>query len=383
MRHVAFIFVLMLFTVVCFAQQSPTDSESQGRTNDSAELEAELQAGIKLTSNGDFAAAIPHLLKARGHVSDEYAANFDLALCYVATGQFNSAIPLLTSLAGGPHDANVYNLLAQAYVGDDQPQQALESFEKAAALAPTNEKLYLFVADACTDSQNYHLGLKIVDAGLQNLPQSARLHYQRGTFLAHLDQMDIARKDFEIAAKLEPGSDIAFIAQAQENLFAGNISESIRIAREGIANHHQTAALLTILGQALFRSGLTPGQREFAEAKAAFEESVAARPNDAGVQIDLGRLYLMENRLDDAISHLEIARRLEPDNPSSYTNLATAYRRHGDLKQAQQMLKILSDLNRQQEARIAAASGDSKAGYVMERDAAANADANNNEKESR
>ena len=47
------------------------------------------------------------------------------------------------------------------------------------------------------------------------------------------------------------------------------------------------------------------------------------------------------------------------------------------------MLKILSDLNRQQEARIAAASGDSKAGYVMERDAAANADANNNEKESR
>lgn len=94
MRHVAFIFVLMLFTVVCFAQQSPTDSESQGRTNNSAELEAELQAGIKLTSNGDFAAAIPHLLEARGHVSDEYAANFDLALCYVATGQFNSAIPL-------------------------------------------------------------------------------------------------------------------------------------------------------------------------------------------------------------------------------------------------------------------------------------------------
>ena len=93
MRHVAFIFVLMLFTVVCFAQQSPTDSESQGRTNNSAELEAELQAGIKLTSNGDFAAAIPHLLEARGHVSDEYAANFDLALCYVATGQFNRCNP--------------------------------------------------------------------------------------------------------------------------------------------------------------------------------------------------------------------------------------------------------------------------------------------------
>lgn len=369
MRHAASIFILTLLAVVGFAQQNSSVSQSQDKTNSSAELEAELQAGIKLTSQGDFVAAIPHLLNARGHVADEYAPTFDLALCYVGTGQFKDAIPLLTGLVGGPHDANVHNLLAQAYVGDDQPQKALDSFEKAAALAPTNEKLYLFVADACMDSQNYHLGLKVVDVGLQNLPQSARLHYQRATFLAHVDEMDVARKDFELVSKLEPGSDIAYIAQAQEALFTGNVPDSIRIARQGIANHHQTVALLTILGQALFRSGLTPGEPEFAEAKAAFEKSVAARPNDAGAQIDLGKLYLMENRLDDAISHLETARRLEPSNPSPYTNLAAAYRRHGDLKQAQQMLKTLSDLNHQQEARIAAAPGDRKASYVTEGDA--------------
>jgi tetratricopeptide (TPR) repeat protein len=366
MRHTLSIFILALFAVACFAQGNSAASESRQRTNDSAELEAQLQIGIKLTSHGDFAAAIPHLLNARGHVSDEYAASFDLALCYVGTGQFKDAIPVLTALVGGPHDANVYNLLAQAYVGDGQPQKALDSFEKAAALAPANEKLYLFVADACMDSQNYHLGLKVVDVGLQNLPQSARLHYQRATFLAHIDQMDVARKDFELVSKLDPGSDIAYIAQAQEDLFTGNVPESIRIARQGIANHHQTVALQTILGQALFRSGLTPGQPEFAEAKAAFEKSVAARPNDAGAQIDLGKLYLMENNLDDAISHLETARSLEPGNPSPYTNLAAAYRRHGDMKQAQEMLKILSDLNHQQEARIAAAPGDRKASYVTD-----------------
>jgi tetratricopeptide (TPR) repeat protein len=379
MRQAASVFILMLLAAVCLAQQNPTASESQKTTNDSAKFEAELQAGIKLTSHGDFAAAIPHLLNARGHVSDEYAASFDLALCLVASGQFKDAIPLLTGLVGGPHDENVYNLLAQAYVGDDQPQKAFDSLEKAAALAPTNEKIYLFVADACMDSQDYQLGLKVVDAGLQKLPQSAGLHYQRATFLAHLDKLDLAGKDFKLVGKLEPGSDIAYIAQAQEDLFTGNVSESIRIAREGIANHHQTAALLTILGQALFRSGLTPGQPDFAEAKAAFEKSVAARPNDAGAQIDLGKLYLMDNNLNDAIFHLEAARRIEPGNPSPYTNLAAAYRRRGDIKQAQQMLKILSDLNRRQEQRIAAAPGDSKSGYVTEGNADANAKVNNNE----
>jgi tetratricopeptide (TPR) repeat protein len=372
MRNAVCIFVFTFLAAVGFAQQNAAVSPSLGQQNASAKFEAELQAGIWLTSHGDFTAAIPHLLDAHGHVSDEYAAGFDLALCYVGTGQFKEAIPLLTDLVGSPHDANVYNLLAQAYVGDGQPKNALDSFEKAAALAPTNEKLYLFVADSCMDSQNYQLGLKVVDDGLEGLPKSARLHYQRATFLAHLDQLDIARKDFELVSKIEPGSDIAYIAQAQEDLFAGNVSESIRMAREGIANHHQTAALLTILGQALFRSGLTPGEPEFAEAKAAFEKSVAARPNDAGAQIDLGKLYLMENNLDDAISHLQTARRLEPGNPSPYTNLAAAYRRRGDIKQAQRMLNILSDLNRQQEERIAAAPGDRKASYVTKGDAKAN-----------
>lgn len=372
MRRTTFIFVFALLANVCFAQQNSSVLQSQDKMNSSTEFEAELQTGIKLTSHGDFSAAIPHLLKARGRVSDEYAAAFDLALCYVGIGQFKDAIPLLTALVGGQHNANVYNLLAQAYVGDDQPQKAFDSFQKAATLVPTNEKLYLFVADACMDSQNYHLGLKVVDVGLRNLPQSARLHYQRATFLAHLDEMELARKDFELVGKLAPGSDIAYIAQAQEDLFIGNVSESVRIAREGIASQHSSAALLTILGQALFRSGLTPGEPEFAEAKAAFEKSVAARPNDAGAQIDLGKLYLMENRLDDAISHLETARRLEPGNPSPYTNLAAAYRRRGDREQAQQMLKILSDLNHQQEAQISAAPGDRKAGYVSKD---ANADA--------
>jgi tetratricopeptide (TPR) repeat protein len=356
MKSAVCVSVLAILVAICGAQQNPASPESA----------AELQTGISLTGKGNFAEAIPHLLAARGHVPDEYAAGFDLALCYVGTRRFKDAIAVLTAMTGGGHDGDVYNLLAQAYVGDSQPQKAFEALQKAADLAPRNERLYLFVADACADSQNYVLGLRVTDLGLRNLPKSSRLHYQRAMFFARTDQLDLAKPDFDLAVRLEPGGDIAYIAEAQEQLFGGNISQAIRAGREGIKNGHESTALLTILGEALLRSGLIPGQSDFLEAEAALEKSVADRPSDAGAQLNLGKLLLMKNQLEEAITHFEASRRLAPANPAAYANLAVAYRRRGNPEQAQQMLEILSDLNRQQEARIAATPGDHKASYVTD-----------------
>jgi Flp pilus assembly protein TadD len=353
-KSAVFVSVLVVLVAICGARQNPSSSESA----------AELRTGITLTGKGNFAEAIPHLLAARGHVPDEYAAGFDLALCYAGTRRFQDAIAVLTGMTGGSHDADVYNLLAQAYVGDGQPQKAFAALEKAADLTPRNEKLYLFVADACADSQNYVLGLRVAALGLRSLPQSSRLHYQRAMFFARTDQLDLARPEFDLAAMLEPGGDIAYIAEAQEQLLSGNIYEAIRAGRDGIKNGHESTALLTILGEALIRSGLVPGQPEFREAEAALEKSVSDRPSDAGAQIDLGKLCLMKNNLEEAIAHFEASRRLAPANPAAYSNLAVAYRRRGNPEQARQMLAILSALNQQQEARIAAAPGDHKASYV-------------------
>src|SRR5579872_2236910 len=167
------------------------------------EAESELQTGTALTRKGSFHEAIPLLMAARGRVANEYAANFNLALCYVATRQAGPAIEVLSDLRRTGHDGvDVENLLAQAYVGNGQPQEALASVEKAASLSPSNEKLYLFVADACRDHRDYGLGLKVVEIGLRNLPQSARLHYERAMFFTELDRFDEAKPQFELASKL-------------------------------------------------------------------------------------------------------------------------------------------------------------------------------------
>jgi tetratricopeptide (TPR) repeat protein len=344
-------------------QTSNAQNHRSAREPDS-HAEEELQKGTALTRTGSFAEAIPHLLAARGRVANDYAASFNLSLCFVATGQAAQAIPILTALRVAGHDnADVNNLLAQAYVGDGQNQKALEALQQASKLAPDNEKLYLFVADACMAKQQYAAGLIVVDLGLDHLPSSARLHYQRGMFLALLDDLEAGKKDLDQARALAPDTDIALLAATQKAMFEGDVPQAIRAAREGVKKGYHGYVLLTLLGEALLRSGIAPGQPEFTEARDALEKAAAERPNYAGSQLALGKLLLSDNRPGDAIAHLETARQLDPNNASVYVNLAAAYRRRGDLQQAQTMLAALEKLNQAQAEKIRSAPGERKAGY--------------------
>jgi predicted Zn-dependent protease len=154
------------------------------------------------------------------------------------------------------------------------------------------------------------------------------------------------------------------LAAAQSELFEGNISGAIRSARAGVTQGYENPALLAVLGESLIRSGIAPGQPELTEAQTALEKAVTLRPSDPASQIALGSLYLTAGRVDDAIAHLEVARQLDPDNPSVYARLANAYRRSGNQKMAQEARDTLEKLNREQADRIRSAPGDRKLGYA-------------------
>jgi tetratricopeptide (TPR) repeat protein len=347
------------------AQQSrATAADEKQDPSDQTTAEEELQRGTALTRQGLFRDAIPHLLAAREKTANPYAANFNLAICYVGTGVYKKAIQTLNELQRTGHDAaNVQNLLAQAYIGNGQDKEALAALQSAASMTPQDEKLYLFVADACMEHGDFSLGLKVIDIGLGNLPDSALLHYQRGMFLSQMDQFDRAKADFALASQLAHGNEVGYMSAAHEALLEGDIPQAIRVARDGVGKGFQDPILLTILGQALVRSGVTPGQPEFSEAQAALEKSVAERPNDPASQIALGQIDLMAGRLDDAIAHLEKARTMRPNQPSLYVALAKAYQRHGETQRAQEALATLEKLNEAQEERIRNAPGETKLSY--------------------
>jgi len=326
--------------------------------------EEELRQGSDLTRRGDFNKAIPHLLAARAQATSLYAASFNLAICYLGIHQYAQAIQLLNDLKGeGRDNANVENLLAQAYIGSGQERQGLQALESASTMSPQDEKLYALVADACTDQHDFALGLKVADIGLRNLPNSARLHYERALLLSQLDRLDRAKADFSQASKLGQGGEIGYVSAARLALLEGSIPEAVRVSREGIKKGFQSPVLLTTLGEALVRSGVTPGESDFIEAQTALEKAVAERPNDPAGQISLGQIYLMTGRLDDSIDHLQKARQLMPNQPSIYASLAKAYQKRGDSLDAERALAILEKLNLDRAEHIRSAPGERKMSY--------------------
>src|SRR5262245_5600471 len=160
--------ILTLVFIAVAVLPSPVHAQRNGDPI----AEAELQQGIVLTRSGEFEKAIPHLLAARGRVRSDYAARFNLSLCYAATAQYESAIELLMQLrSDGYSNGDLLNLLAQSLIGGRQPEKALTAFQDAARLTPKNEKLYVMIAEASMDSGYYELGRQVVETGLRNLPR--------------------------------------------------------------------------------------------------------------------------------------------------------------------------------------------------------------------
>ncbi|HEX4007804.1 MAG TPA: tetratricopeptide repeat protein [Acidobacteriaceae bacterium] len=298
----------------------------------------DLHAGAALTRQGDLQRAIPHLLAAQHAGLDPYAVGVNLGICYLGTLQYKQAIAILLPLRDSSARAvTVNNLLAQAYLGDGQPRLAYQAFLDAAAAAPGDESLYAYMADASTDHQNYALGLQVVDRGLRNLPNSARLHYERAVFLARLGRFEECKPEFDRAAQLAPQNYIGFLALVQKDLYEDDFPAADKVLHQALLAGQRDYRLLSLLGTVLLHEGAAPGQPQFAEAQSALEESARERPDYSATQIALGKIYLMENRPRDAIDHLEMGRHLEPNNASVYANLASAWEQLGDPTKARAM----------------------------------------------
>lgn len=361
--------VALFLACALFWQAPPARAQRQrggGKSTDldTQQADAELQTALALTQQGKFTEAIPHFLIAHNRATDEYLVSFNLSLCYVATGQYPLAIELLNALrTNGRGTADVANLLTQAYVGSGQQDQAYAAFQDAVRQAPRDEKMFVLISESCLDAGDYSLGLKVVELGLQHLPNSGQLHFERAMVYLEMDRMDDARHDLDQVGKLSAGTDVYYIAASQKALLDGNAAEALRISREGIQKGHPHFMLLTTFGEAVLRMGIQPGQPDFTEAQEALEKAVTGNPSYPSSQIDLGKIYMLDNRTADAIERFNAARQLDPQNPAVYANLAAAYRKNGDTQDEQEASAMLAKLNKAQADKIATAPGDTHAGY--------------------
>src|SRR5262245_11909300 len=169
------------------------------------------EAGMIWARLGKYDRASGQFEMARKGYPDPYEVAFNLTLAYVKSNHHKAAISTAQAyLSQGQRKAELYNLLSQAYEGAGQTIEAYNALRTATEIDPKDENNYLDLATLCVDHANYDLGLEIVNIGIKNIPQSDRLHFQRGTLLAMKGQSAQALQDFETASKLSPQKNLSF-----------------------------------------------------------------------------------------------------------------------------------------------------------------------------
>ncbi len=320
------------------------------RTLDQENLSPKTQfaLGLALAKHELYQQAIPYFQAVSSKYPESYDAAFNLAICLVQAKEFPKAIEVLRATAERGHKtAELDNLLAEAYEGNNQIQEAIDALREATQLAPEDEDSYVDLATLCTTHDAYALGLEVIEVGLHHHPQSDRLIFQRGVIHAMQNQLDLAEPDFQLAAKLAPEKNLSYVALGVSYMQLGDLPKAIASLRQRIKQKPDDPTLRYLLGEALVRSGATAGDAAFVEAKASLEKSVKLDPKFAPAQVNLGKIYLKENRLDEALSHLEQARALDPKDKAAYSQLAIVYRRKGKPEAAKEMLTKLNQLNDQ------------------------------------
>lgn len=310
---------------------------------------SQFEIGYALASDDLASQAAPYFKAVADAYPGSYDAKYDLAVCYLRSHNYEEAINTGQDLLRqGQENSDLENLLAQAYESNHQTKEAIEALRKAINLAPENEDNYLDLVTLCVKYNAYDLGMDVLKVGLHYHPRSARLIFQRGVLHAIHGESTLAEQDFELASRLAPDKNFSYIGMSLNSLQKGDLEHAVQILRQRVREKPDDFMLQYLLGRALLETGAIAGSSDFQVARKALETSIRLNPNFAASHVELGKIDIEENRFPDAITHLEKAVALDPQDNSAYSHLVIAYRREGKPELEKRAIDSLKRLNEEQ-----------------------------------
>jgi tetratricopeptide (TPR) repeat protein len=309
-------------------------------------------AGVTLGRAGSYREAAESFAEAeRAGYKDRYAVGYNQVLMLVNAGDATSATAAIRIadglIAQGPamRKAELYSVVAQAYLKTERIKEAYDALREATRLEPEAVDHYVDLAMICVDHQNFDLGLEIVGIGLQHRPESSLLHLQRGVLYAMKGSIEQAAAAFEQASKVAPDDPVPYVAQSMIWMQTGQAAKAVDVLRGRTRVGRGDAVINYALGVALLRAGATPDDAAGDEATNAFASAVRLNPEFPQARAELGKLLLKRGDTEGAIAHLEKAVALDPENAAPAYVLAQAYRKRGDVDRARELLERVSTIN--------------------------------------
>jgi tetratricopeptide (TPR) repeat protein len=266
---------------------------------------------------------------------------YNLGYGQLLAGHAAEAIATLRPLTTGENpDPSALNLLASAEAADGQLAAALNDLRTAAHLRPQAEENYLDFATLCLEHNSPELAGEIINIGLQNVPNSARLYSMRGIINAQQNKYNESSSDFEQANRLSPKQSYGSVGLSMVYAESKRPEEALRIIRDRLRTSPNDPTLNYLLADLLLNQPTATTKNDLAAARAALLKSVAVKPAFANAHALLGKTYRRTGENDKAIEEFKLALSYDPQNRVALN----------------QIIGLLRDTGRSQEAATYSAS---------------------------
>ncbi len=259
---------------------------------------------------------------------------------------------------------------ADKFVKDGKLLQAIDAYQQAIQVAPTNKAIYVALARVQIFAGQYDKALENAERSLVGNDQFAAglairawaLNFQQkytdaeieisraleldpNKALAHAyaaeiymnrneyGDLDRAKEESKTAVSLAPNSMEALRARAYVLYQTGNYKEALDLYQAAIAINKYIPDLY--LWEGYTYQSLEESDPEATDkAIKAFLQAKALNPKDPQPDVELSKTYLKVGQYEKAIQYAENAIKADPTNPYRYGNLGVIYYRKEDYNKA-------------------------------------------------
>jgi len=222
-----------------------------------------------------------------------------------------------------PNSAAAWELLAGYYANNDDYDAAIEPLRQLARLQPDNPKILNHLASCASRASDPVRILGEAEAAMKRDPNDVGALAIAVKLLAKSDEEQKRLDYLRRMVALRP-HDVGYMVQLARTLTNAHLFDEAAPLIEGILKLDSGSVdAYGLRGRKRLDTGTS--QQDLTLAEADFQKALALNPRGPMIHLQLGKLYLRRGQADLAVTHLETAARLLPDQPEVFFVLGAAY----------------------------------------------------------
>ncbi len=322
-----------------------------GMLNHADDVRGVFQAGRTAAEFSDYDIAEKLFSALRASYPDRGVLEYNIALSEFSAGRLaESEQTLQAAIAAGVLTADIFDLLGWCHQRQGEHLKAVRSFQQGIGLDASRDTLFLDLAEVLSENKDYQGALEIVRRLMKVFPPSARAYKLVGSIKMRQAEPKAAVESYLKAQEIAPADAEASLGVAVAQWAANETEQARKSFEQGVTRFPSDATFR--LQYAEFLLDLAEAGERSVEPRALehLRASLKLDPSNPEAHYYLGRLFLQQQKYQDALAELKVAEGLRPEMAKIHYALGRVYQKLGRTEEAAKENERFRYLKEQEDA---------------------------------